>query len=263
MLHPNSSDGTAAISSPSPLRREAASGGGGLVIEARGISKRYGSGKGLRQVLDDVTFSVARGEFLAIVGPSGCGKSTLLGISGCLDRDYRGALSLFGEPTRPLRDPQLAALRSRHIGFVFQAFHLLGHLSTRDNVLAPALFARRAPSREALHRRADTLLAEVGLAGRGDDGPAQLSGGERQRVAIARALLMQPELLLCDEPTGNLDEHTGQQITDLFCQLHAERGLTVVAVTHEAALANSASRVLQLRAGKLLTGDTPAAPEAA
>ena len=231
---------------------------GGAVIVARNVSKRYGRGKGVRQVLDQVSFSVARGEFLAIVGPSGCGKSTLLGIGGCLDRNYQGELSLFGEDTRRLADHRLAALRSRHIGFVFQAFHLLGHLSTRDNVLAPALFARQPPA--GLTERAEQLLDEVGLAGRGDDRPAQLSGGERQRVAIARALLLQPDLLLCDEPTGNLDEATGGHITDLFCRLHAERGLTVVAVTHEPTLANAASRVLHLRAGKLQEsqrGDDP------
>lgn len=224
----------------------------GPIIEARELVKRYGRGKGIRTAVDSVSLDVFAGEWLAIVGPSGCGKSTLLGMLGCLDRSHEGRLMLFGQHTEAMKDSALAALRSARIGFVFQAFHLLGHLSARDNVTAPALFARQGMTRAQSEQRAEQLLAEVGLEGRGGDRPEQLSGGERQRVAIARALFMEPELLLCDEPTGNLDERTGAQITELFGRLHKDHGLTVVTVTHEPMLASAASRVLRMHAGKLV-----------
>ena len=218
-------------------------------IEAGRIRKTYGRGKGLRAAVDGVSLDVAKGEFVAVLGPSGCGKSTLLGILGGLDRTFEGELSLFGEPTRKMSDVALATLRNRRIGFVFQAFHLLGHLSARDNVLAPSLFVRggKAERRE----RADQLLEELGLGGRGDENPSHMSGGERQRLAIARAILLEPELLLCDEPTGNLDAVTGKQIIEIFTRLHQEKGLTVVAVTHEERLATVASRILHMSEGKL------------
>jgi len=240
------------------------------VVQARNLRKQYGQGKGIRAALDGVSLEVPRGEFLAVVGPSGCGKSTLLGILGGLDRSYQGELELFGTDTRKLRDPDLAELRGRRIGFVFQAFHLLGHLSTLDNVLAPALFAHTKLDREARARltgRAEKLLADLGLMGRGSDMPAQLSGGERQRVAIARAMLMEPELLLCDEPTGNLDAHTGKQIVEVFHELHRSSGITVVGVTHDELLTQVATRIVRLRHGRLVEagneGEPAVAPDAA
>lgn len=246
---------------------------GDLVIEARDLRKTYGEGKGVRAALDGVTIEVRAGEFVAVLGPSGCGKSTLLGIIGCLDRSFEGTLSLFGQDTRRMGDADQARLRGRRIGFVFQAFHLLGHLDARENVLAPTLFAEGRASgarRDELRRRADQLLADVGLGGRGDDMPSAMSGGERQRLAIARALLMEPELLLCDEPTGNLDLATGRQVTKIFQELHG-RGLTIVAVTHEEQLAAAASRIVRLNAGRVegepapdhaaARGDEPAANE--
>jgi putative ABC transport system ATP-binding protein len=155
-----------------------------------------------------------------------------------------------------MSDAALAELRGRRIGFVFQAFHLLGHLSARDNVLAPTLFGAGRSGRAArrkLRDRADALLTELGLEGRGDDMPSQLSGGERQRVAIARAMLMEPELLLCDEPTGNLDAQTGRQIVELFERLHGAGGLTVIGVTHDELLTRVATRIVRLNHGALLT----------
>jgi putative ABC transport system ATP-binding protein len=221
------------------------------VIDAQGLSKRYGAGKGVRAALEDVSLSVAKGEFVCVLGPSGCGKSTLLGVVGCLDRSYEGTLELFGRDVAKLSDREQAELRGTRIGFVFQAFHLLGHLSARANVMAPALFLR-SDAQADLAKRADELLADVGLGGRGDDMPATLSGGERQRVAIARALLMKPDLLLCDEPTGNLDLVTGKQVVDIFRRLHEEQKMTILAVTHEAQLAEAADRIVRLEAGKVV-----------
>ena len=232
-----------------------------LVVEARDLRKRYGEGAGVRAALDGVSLDVERGEFVAVLGPSGCGKSTLLGIIGGLDRGYEGELTLFGRDTRKLADGALAEMRGSRIGFVFQAFHLLGHLSTRDNVLAPTLFVREsvdAGRAEKFEARAASLLDEVGLGGRGDDMPATMSGGERQRIAIARALLMDPPLLLCDEPTGNLDVATGSQIVEIFRLLHRERDLTIVAVTHEQQLADAADRVVHLRGGKIVAAEEKA-----
>jgi len=185
---------------------------------------------------------------VAILGPSGSGKSTLLGIVGGLDRDYEGRVELFDRNLARMPDAELARLRGSRIGFVFQAFHLLPHLTVLDNVLAPALFD---PSGEDLSRRALEVLDRLGLADRAGDLPVQLSGGQRQRVAIARALLHRPALLLCDEPTGNLDAETGAQTIALFRELFAEGGLTIVAVTHEERLASIATRTIRLRDGRI------------
>ena len=224
------------------------------MIEARDLFKRYGSDdEGIRAALDGVSLTVERGELTCVLGPSGCGKSTLLGIIGCLDRSYEGELSLFGQNTKTMSDRELATLRGTRIGFIFQAFHLLGHLTALDNVLAPTLFVRDGSTDDPRHRkRAEALLEEVGLGGRGGDMPETMSGGERQRLAIARALLMDPELLLCDEPTGNLDLATGKQITSIFQRLHADHDLTIVAVTHEEQLAAVAQRIVRLEAGRIV-----------
>jgi putative ABC transport system ATP-binding protein len=222
-----------------------------LVIQARDLRRKFADGG--RPALDGVSLEVRRGEFLAVLGPSGCGKSTLLGVLGCLDRGFEGQLEMFGRDVRGMRDAELAAMRGARIGFVFQAFHLLGHLTVLDNVLAPTLFAPEngEEQRRKWRQRAETLLGEVGLGGRGGDTPEKMSGGERQRVAIARAMLMKPELLLCDEPTGNLDLKTGDQIVGIFRKLHEESGLTIVAVTHEEALADAAERIVRLKAGRI------------
>jgi putative ABC transport system ATP-binding protein len=219
-------------------------------VRTEGLRKIFGDTKAQRSALDGVTLSVEEGEFVAILGPSGSGKSTLLGIVGGLDREYEGKVELFGRDLAKLKDRELAELRGKRVGFVFQAFHLLGHLTVMENVLAPALFDRESTP-DASAKRAREVLGRLGIADRGEDRPAELSGGQRQRVAIARALFQKPDLLLCDEPTGNLDAETGAQTIELFRELHAQGGLTVLAVTHEERLAEAATRTVRLAAGKI------------
>jgi len=173
-----------------------------ILVRADRLTKHYGDGPARRAALDGVALSIEEGELCCVLGPSGSGKSTLLAILGGLDRAFSGTVELFGKDVSALRDRELSRLRGERIGFVFQAFHLLPHLSVLDNVLAPALFADEAAG---LPARALALLDKLGLADRAEDTPSHLSGGQRQRVAIARALLLRPKLLLCDEPTGNLD----------------------------------------------------------
>ncbi len=218
------------------------------VVRADRLGKHYGDGAARRAALDGVSLSIEEGELCCVLGPSGSGKSTLLAVLGGLDRAFSGTVELFGKDVSKLGDRELSRLRGERIGFVFQAFHLLPHLSVLDNVLAPALFAKDAAG---LPERALSLLAQLGLADRAKDTPAHLSGGQRQRVAIARALLLRPSLLLCDEPTGNLDAETGARAIELLRDLHREGGLTVVAVTHEERLAAIATRTLALRDGRL------------
>ncbi|HRI64503.1 MAG TPA: ABC transporter ATP-binding protein [Polyangium sp.] len=219
-----------------------------VVIDVEQVTRVHDAGKGARQALGNVNFRVEQGEFVAVVGPSGSGKSTLLSIIGGLDRAYQGKVRLWGEDIGGLSDAQLARLRGERIGFVFQHFHLLAHLSVLENVTTPALFDPSANEVDVV-RRAKDLLTRLGLEDRTSDTPAELSGGQRQRVAIARALLRKPKLLLCDEPTGNLDTDTGAQTIALFEELHTQDGLTIVAVTHEERLARVASRVVRLRDG--------------
>lgn len=223
---------------------------GQTVIEARGLTRRYGRGDGARTALNDVSFSVESGEVVLIFGPSGSGKSTLLSVLGGLDRGYSGGLSLFGTDIGALSDSELARLRGRHIGFIFQAFHLLPHLSVLDNVLVPSLFAPEGATGD-VRRRALAALERVELADRAAALPDELSGGQRQRVAIARALLREPRLLLCDEPTGNLDRRTGERIIDLFADLHERLGSTIVVVTHEARIGRIADRTVHIVDGRI------------
>ena len=220
------------------------------LIVARGLSRSYGSGKALRRAVDSVELEIRRGEVVLVFGPSGCGKSTLLGLLGGLDRAYTGELSVFGRDLAKLGDRELSELRGRRIGFVFQAFHLLPQLSVLDNVTAPALFDTRTTLDRA--RRGREVLERVGLADREQALPGELSGGQRQRVAIARALLNQPELLLCDEPTGNLDRETGEQIIDLFATIHDSLETTLVVVTHEERLFRLGGRTVEMVDGKLI-----------
>lgn len=219
------------------------------IVRAQSLRKVYGRGEGMRAALDGVDFDVAAGELCCVLGASGSGKSTLLAVVGGLDRGYEGRVELFGHDLASLSDRALARLRARRVGFVFQAFHLLAHLSVLDNVLLPSLFD---PEAGDLRSRAHSVLERLGLASRASDTPAQLSGGQRQRVAIARALLREPELLLCDEPTGNLDAETGARAIDLFVELHQAGGLTIVAVTHEERLAKVATRTVELADGRIV-----------
>jgi len=221
------------------------------LIDLQALSKRYGAGEGEVLALDRVSLNIERGEFVAIMGPSGSGKSTLMNILGCLDRPTEGTYRLDGVDVGSLDQTQLALLRNRRLGFVFQAYNLLGRTSALQNVMLPMLYDRdhtRTPEeRQALAR---TMLDLVGLSDRGHHQPHELSGGQQQRVAIARALVNDPSLVLADEPTGNLDSKSGQEIMALLHGLHAA-GRTIVMVTHEAALASRADRVLHMRDGRV------------
>jgi putative ABC transport system ATP-binding protein len=220
------------------------------VICAHGLCKGYQDGEREVRVLDGLDLEVASGEFVAIMGPSGSGKSTLLNILGGLDVHYRGEVEVAGVKLRGLGDRALAGFRNAQVGFVFQSFHLVPSLTALENVMLPAYFSGRAPSQQSAVR-AQAVLERVGLGEKRDRLPPRLSGGERQRVAIGRALFSSPKLLFCDEPTGNLDAHTGAEIIELFAQLNRE-GLTVLAVTHEDRISDAAGRVLRLREGKLV-----------
>ena len=224
--------------------------GDDVLIAARGLKRRFSMGSADVTALDGVSFEIRRGEYVAITGPSGSGKSTLLHVLGCLDTHTEGSYHFEGAEVRTLEDADLARLRNRSIGFVFQAFHLLARTSALDNVALPLSY-RGVPraERRGLALRA---LQQVELAHRGEHTPDTLSGGERQRVAIARALVGRPSLLLCDEPTGNLDQRAGADVTRLFERLNELLGVTVVVVTHDRTLARRASRVLRLIDGRLV-----------
>lgn len=226
------------------------------MIRLRGITKVYRAGDVPVPALQGIDLDIERGEFLAIIGPSGSGKSTLMHILGCLDRPSRGTYELQGRDVRRMSEAQLARVRSRRIGFVFQTYNLLPRLPAIAQVELPLIY-RGANNRRRLAARA---LAEVGLLDRARHRPTQLSGGEQQRVAIARALVTNPALILADEPTGALDTKTSAELMKLFVRLNAERGMTIAIVTHEAEIAAYTRRVIQLRDGRVVS-DTP--PEGA
>ncbi len=218
------------------------------MVKVRGLTKSYPDGeRGRLQVLSGVDLELQEGEWLAITGRSGSGKSTLLHVLGGLDSDYSGEVEVAGEKLAGLDDAKLSHFRNARVGFVFQSFHLVQGLTAAQNVALPAFFNGK---REATRARALECLERVGLAAKADRAPAQLSGGERQRVAIARALFSKPKLLLCDEPTGNLDGATGAEVIALFEGLHKD-GLTLLAVTHEERVSKAASRSLELKEGLL------------
>ena len=219
------------------------------VIELVGISRYYQMGEERIAALDGVGFAVEPGEMVAIVGSSGSGKSTLLNIIGCLDTPSGGTYRLDGRDVQDLSDDERARARNRKIGFVFQSFQLLHRATAQKNVALPLVY-RGVPARER-NARAAEALAKVGLAGRLRHKPYQLSGGQRQRTAIARALVTQPSLLLCDEPTGNLDSATSEDIMALFHQLHAE-GNTILIVTHEPKIAARCPRAIRIADGRVL-----------
>jgi putative ABC transport system ATP-binding protein len=219
------------------------------LIELRDVARYYQMGDERIAALDGVSFTIEAGEMVAIVGSSGSGKSTLLNILGCLDTPSGGQYRLAGADVQDLSDDERARVRNRQIGFVFQSFQLLHRASALRNVALPLVY-RGIPARER-HRRAAEALARVGLANRVDHKPFQLSGGQRQRTAIARALIGEPSLLLCDEPTGNLDSSTTEDIMALFHQLHAERH-TILIVTHEPAIAARCPRAIRIFDGKIV-----------
>jgi len=223
--------------------------GAAPAIECRDLSRTYNLGGESVPALRGVSFKIERGEFVAIMGASGSGKSTLLNLLGALDTPTSGEIVMDGETVSAMRDDELAALRNRKIGFVFQQFNLLPRMSALENVILPLNYSREAE----LDKKALALarLAEMGLEARVHHRPSQLSGGQQQRVAIARALVNDPSIILADEPTGALDTHTSQEIMRLFCLLHA-KGLTVIVITHEPEVAAYAGRVLRFRDGELI-----------
>jgi putative ABC transport system ATP-binding protein len=217
------------------------------MIRIQGMTKHYQMGDSVVHALDGVDLDVGKGEFVSITGASGSGKSTIMHLIGCLDRPTCGSYLLADQRVDRLSDRKLARIRNTYIGFVFQTFNLINRTSALENVALPLVYARRGGARVLAMKALD----RVGLSKRALHKPSELSGGERQRVAIARALVNNPPLLLADEPTGNLDSRTGEQILELFHELHNE-GVTIVLVTHEMAVAAQAQRVVRMRDGHII-----------
>jgi putative ABC transport system ATP-binding protein len=233
------------------------------LIELRGLTKVYDLGEVQVHALRGVSLDIREGEFLALIGPSGSGKSTLMNTLGCLDRPTSGSYRLADEEVAGLGPDELARLRNRRIGFVFQSFNLLSRTTALENVMAPLLYNPDCPRWERVNR-ATSYLTKVGLGDRLDHRPNQLSGGQQQRVAIARALVNHPPILLCDEPTGNLDSRTSREVMALFRELNRKDGLTVILVTHDPEVARRTDRAVVLVDGEVImdTPDIAAASEA-
>ncbi len=219
------------------------------MMRLRDVTKSYGVGAARTQVLRGVSFDIEVGELIALVGQSGSGKSTLLNIIGGLDQPDAGEVEVLGIDTLKAGDAKRARLRNEQIGFVFQGFNLLDHLTVLDNVTLPSAFSKHTKDIEGRGRDA---LRRVGLSDFAHRRPGELSGGQKQRVAIARALFGQPKLLLCDEPTGNLDSETGREVIDFFRELNAKDGVTLVIVTHERRISSVAKRVIAMRDGMIV-----------
>ena len=221
----------------------------GTVLEVRGLSKQVNSPEGTLAILDNVEFSIGRGETVAVMGASGAGKSTLLALLAGLDTPTAGSVRLAGHDLGALDEDGRAAVRARHVGFVFQSFHLVPSLTALENAMLPLELAGRRDARAT----ALEVLGRVGLGERVGHYPRQLSGGEQQRVAIARAFVTRPDVLFADEPTGNLDAATGARVVDLLFGLNREAGATLVLVTHDRSLADRCGRVIRLDAGRVVS----------
>jgi ABC-type lipoprotein export system ATPase subunit len=230
------------------------------LIELRDVRKVYDLGEVQVEALRGASLTIEGGQYLALIGPSGSGKSTLMNVLGCLDRPTSGSYLLDGEEIATLPADKRARIRNQKIGFVFQNFNLLARTSALENVEVPLLYAGGSSTRER-HRLAAEMLAKVGLANRMDHHPSQLSGGQQQRVAIARALVNRPSILMCDEPTGNLDSRTSKEIIQLFRDLNEQAGITVILVTHDQDVARHARRIIALHDGQIVadTADLAAA----
>jgi len=224
------------------------------LIRLEGITKVYGSGPAAVHALKGVDLTIDKGEFVAVMGPSGSGKSTCMNILGCLDTPTAGTYRFKGVDVGGLSRDQRALLRRNYLGFVFQGFNLLSRTSALENVELPLIY-RGIPARER-HAKARDALKAVGLEGWEFHTPAELSGGQQQRVAIARAMVIEPEVLMADEPTGNLDSVTGREIMDLLCSFNTERGVTIVMVTHDAGMAGYAGRIVRFLDG-LIDSEEP------
>jgi putative ABC transport system ATP-binding protein len=229
------------------------------LIEIRDLSKVYDLGEVKVAALREVSLDMNEGEFVALIGPSGSGKSTLMNTLGCLDRPTSGSYRLAGDEVAGLVPEQLARLRNRRIGFVFQNFNLLPRTSAMENVMMPLSYAAHVTEREA-RKRAREILERVGLGDRFDHYPSQLSGGQQQRVAIARALINHPPLLFADEPTGNLDSRTSQEVLEMFQRLNDDEKITIILVTHDANVADHANRVIRMRDGRIENGEAAESP---
>lgn len=217
-------------------------------ITVQSIFKSYRNGDQITEILKNISFEVDNGEFLAIIGPSGSGKSTLMNIIGCLDRPTKGTYYLAGQDTSKLTDRQLAKVRNRYVGFIFQSFNLLPQYTALENVELPLLYANT--SLRTSKERAKTILQHLGLGERLEYTPNQLSGGQKQRVAIARALVTSPTIILADEPTGSLDSKTGQEVLDILRELNSQ-GKTIIIVTHDLNIAKGIRRVVRIKDGIL------------
>jgi putative ABC transport system ATP-binding protein len=235
---------------PATTELQRAGSGGNPVIRLENVFKTYDLGEIQVQALRGVSLQVREGEFVAVMGPSGSGKSTIMNILGCLDRPTKGRYFLDGVDVSRMSKTELARIRNRKLGFVFQQFNLLSRTSALENVELPTVYAGISP--EERERRAMESLTRVGLADRAGHHPSQLSGGQQQRVAIARALVNTPSILLADEPTGNLDSRTSVEIMDILQTLNNEQGLTIVLVTHEPDIAQYSKRTMLFRDGKLV-----------
>jgi putative ABC transport system ATP-binding protein len=228
------------------------------MIRMDSLSKVFQMGTNEICALDDISFGVSKGEMVAILGPSGSGKSTLMSIIGCLDAPTDGSYLLDGTPVQRLNDTQLADIRNKKIGFVFQTFNLLSRTSALENVLLPLNYS--GMSSRASREKAQRALEMVGLSDRMKHNPSELSGGQQQRVAIARALVNDPSLLIADEPTGALDSRTGADIIGLFQALHADYGQTVILVTHDPFVGHHAERIIRLADGRIVADDANPSP---
>ena len=233
---------------------------GETILTMRDIVKCYQMGEEEQMILKHIDFSMCRGEFVSILGPSGSGKSTMMNIIGCLDVPTSGSYILSGQDTSDMDEEELAHIRNREIGFIFQSFQLLPRLNALENVELPLVYAGVSPSER--RRRAKAVLERVGLENKMKNYPNQLSGGQQQRVAIARAVVTEPTILLADEPTGALDQATGRQVMQLFRQLHGE-GRTIIMITHDVNIAANAQRIVHILDGRLWEGDPPPEGETA
>jgi putative ABC transport system ATP-binding protein len=247
--------------SDAPVTLAAAASGAEPLVSTRGLTKTYTMGSEVVRALDGVDLDITQGELVAIIGQSGSGKSTLMNLLGCLDTPSAGTYRLAGNAVEELTDEELAEVRNRHIGFVFQSFHLLPRQSALENVILPLVY-RRSDRLDAAARRARgaAMLEQVGLATRASHKPTELSGGQRQRVAIARALITEPSIVLADEPTGNLDSKTSEEILNTLVELSNVQGRTVVVVTHDPEVARRCRRQVVLKDGRVISdsGNTPA-----